>query len=150
MLRFEGEKELALPPTEVWTKLHDVRFLQQCIPGSESVVRVEADQLVCVLRPGFAFVRGTLEMTLRVLEAEPTNLIRIATHAKGIGSSTDVETLLSIAAQDGGTRVHWTTEIKSLGGLLKAVPQGLIKAAAQKVIADAWAAVEAKLHGEYC
>jgi hypothetical protein len=31
--------------------------------------------------------------------------------------------------------------------LLKAVPQGLLKAAAQKVINDAWTALEAKLQG---
>jgi carbon monoxide dehydrogenase subunit G len=145
MLRFEGDKDFAQPPAEVWAKLHDVQFLQQCIPGSESVVRSEADQVVCILRPGFAFVRGTLELTLRVVEAVPTSSIRIVTHTKGIGSTTDVEALLTIAPQDAGTRVHWTAEVKSLGGLLKAVPQGLIKAAAQKVVADAWTSVDAQL-----
>jgi hypothetical protein len=35
--------------------------------------------------------------------------------------------------------------VTQLGGLLKMVPQGLLQAAAQKVIADAWAALEKKL-----
>ena len=30
------------------------------------------------------------------------------------------------------TRVHWKAEVKQLGGLLKAVPAGLIRGAAQK------------------
>ena len=51
----------------------------------------------------------------------------------------------AFSAADGGSRVAWAVEITELGGLLKAVPQGLTKAAAQKVIADAWTAVEARL-----
>jgi len=67
--------------------------------------------------------------------------------AKGIGSSSEVEAALTFAAQPAGTRMHWQVEIKNLGGLLKAVPQGLIKAAAQKVIADALTTVDARLSG---
>ena len=90
-------------------------------------------------------MRGTLEVSLRVVEAVPHTSARLQVHSKGIGSTSDVEAQLTFAPRDSGTRVHWTVEIKSLGGLLKAVPQGLIKASAQKVIADAWAAVEAQL-----
>ena len=43
--------------------------------------------------------------------------------------------------------MHWIAEVKELGGLLKMVPQGLIRGAAQKVLDDAWTAVEAKLRG---
>ena len=32
----------------------------------------------------------------------------------------------------------WRAEVKSLGGLLKMVPSGLIRGAAQKVIEDVW------------
>ncbi len=37
--------------------------------------------------------------------------------------------------------------MKELGGLLKAVPSGLMQAAAQKVSADAWALAERRLGG---
>jgi carbon monoxide dehydrogenase subunit G len=99
-----------------------------------------------VLRPGFAFVRGTLEVTLRVAEAVPERSARLLAHSKGIGSSNDVEVHLGFAPQDGGTRVTWSADITALGGLLKAVPQGLIKAAAGKVIEDAWVAAAARLN----
>jgi carbon monoxide dehydrogenase subunit G len=56
-----------------------------------------------------------------------------------------VEAVLRLTPEGDGTRVAWTADVKSLGGLLKALPQGLLKASAQKVIGDIWAAVEAKL-----
>jgi carbon monoxide dehydrogenase subunit G len=145
MLHFEGDKDLPLAPADVAAKLSDARFLVRCIPGTESVAVAEADRAVCTLRPGFSFVRGTLEVSLRVVEAVPATSTRLALHSKGIGSSSEVEVQLTYAAQDGGTRVHWVVDITKLGGLLKAVPQGLIRGAAQKVIDDIWTGLEAKV-----
>ena len=145
MLHFEGDKDFPQPPAELWAKLSDLRFIVQCTPDVEAVVKTEANAAQIKVRPGFSFVRSTLEITLRVLEAVPRNSIRIAAHSKGIGSTSDVEASLVLAPRDDGTRIHWTADITALGGLLKAVPQGLIKASAQKVINDLWAALEARL-----
>jgi carbon monoxide dehydrogenase subunit G len=145
MLHFEGDEDFPQSPAELWAKLSDPRFLVQCIPDAEVVAKAEADTAVIKLRPGFSFVRGTLEITLKVVEAVPARSVRIAARSKGIGSTSDVETNLTFAAQGSGTRVHWAADINELGGLLKAVPRGLIKASAQKVINDLWAALAAKL-----
>lgn len=146
MVRFEGEKDFPQPPAEVWAKLSDARFLVPCIPDVESVAEVEADQARLVLRPGFSFVRGTLEVTLHVVDAVAPESARYTIANKGIGSSADVEATIALAPQGDGTRARWTAEVKTLGGLLKMVPPGLIRGAAQKVVQDAWTAVEAKLN----
>jgi carbon monoxide dehydrogenase subunit G len=147
MLHFEGDKDLSKPPAEVWAKLSDARFLVQCIPGGEVVGQPEAASAVCKLRPGFAFVRGTLEVTLRVIEAMPDTLVRLSLLSKGIGASSEVEGGLNLSLRGNDTRVHWTADVKTLGGLLKMVPKGLIQGAAESVIKDVWAQVEAKLAG---
>ena len=146
MVRFEGEKDFPQPPAELWSKLADARFLVQCIPDVESVKEQEADRAVMVLRPGFSFVRGTLETTLRVVDAIEPASARYVLANKGIGSSAEVEAIVALAPQGTGTRVRWTAEVKTLGGLLKMVPSGLIRGAAEKVINDAWATMEAKLN----
>jgi carbon monoxide dehydrogenase subunit G len=145
MQHFEGTRDFAQPPSEVWSKLTDARFLAQCLPGVESLNQADADAAECVLRPGFSFVRGTLELSLRVTERVKDVTAHILTHAKGIGSTSTVEAALRFAPQGNGTHLQWEADIKELGGLLKAVPQGLVRASAQKVIADAWAAVEVRL-----
>src|SRR6516165_6476229 len=87
MLHLEGEKDLSQAPKDVWNKLSDPQFLAQCIPGIESLTQTSPDSLKCTLRPGFTFVRGTLELTLAVLEKVPENFLRYLLTAKGIGSS---------------------------------------------------------------
>jgi carbon monoxide dehydrogenase subunit G len=148
MLHFEGDRNFALAPEAAWTRLSDARFLVQCIPDSEPTGSPEPGQATCKVRPGFAFVRGTLDVTLQVAEATAPASVRLLLHSKGIGSSSDVEVTFTLAAHEGGTRAHWDADIKHLGGLLKAVPSGLIRAAAQKVIGDVWASVETKLAAE--
>ena len=146
MVRFEGEKDFPQPPAELWARLSDARFLVQCMPDVESVAEAEVDHAKMVLRPGFSFVRGTLEATLHILDAVAPTTARYTIANKGIGSNADVEATIALAPQGIGTRVRWTAEIKTLGGLLKMVPSGLIRGAAQKVVNDTWNAVEAKLN----
>jgi carbon monoxide dehydrogenase subunit G len=145
MTRFEGDRDFPQPPNEIWNRLSDARFLVRCIPDVESVGEVQPDRANLVLKPGFSFVRGTLEAELRIVDAVAPGAVRILLHSKGIGSSSDAEVGLTLAEQDGGTRVHWVVEIKTLGGLLKMVPTGLIRGAAQKVVEDVWARVAEQL-----
>jgi carbon monoxide dehydrogenase subunit G len=144
MLHFEGDREFPLAPAELWPKLRDARFLVTCISNATVEGEPERDKAVCTVRPGFAFVRGTLRTTIEVLDAkEPTDL-RFRLSSKGIGTSSEVETALTIAAAGPGSRVRWTADVKRLGGLLKAMPAGLIRGAAQKTIEDVWQEVAKK------
>jgi carbon monoxide dehydrogenase subunit G len=145
MLRFEGDRDFSQPPAELWARLTDARFLVECIPDVEKVNELGPDHAALVLRPSFAFVRGTLEVTLDVVDKAAPETARVLLKSKGIGSSSNVEATLALAPHGEGTRVHWVAEVKELGGLLKMVPSGLIRGAAQKVINDAWDAVEKKL-----
>jgi carbon monoxide dehydrogenase subunit G len=142
MLHFEGDIVFSQNADDLWSRLSDARFLVQCIPGVESVSQAEPEQAVCVLRPGFAFVRGTLEISLRVVDPVSAKAVRFNVRSKGIGSSSTVEAALTFQSHNSSTQVHWTADVLELGGLLKAVPRGLIQGSAQKVIADVWAAIE--------
>jgi 2-furoyl-CoA dehydrogenase large subunit len=145
MLRFEGDRDFPQPPEELFAKLTDARFLAACIPDVEKVSEQEPDRAVFTVRPGLAFARGTLEVTLQVVERTPPTAARMVMTSKGVGSSITVEAALALTPRESGTRMHWVAEVKELGGLLKMVPQGLIRGAAQKVLEDAWKEVEAKL-----
>jgi len=147
MLQFEGDRDFPLPPADLFAKLTDARFLVQCLPDVDKVTECEADHAALVLRPSFAFVRGTLDMTMHIVEAVAPASARVRVHSKGIGSSSTVEAALAFSATADGTRVHWGADITELGGLLKMIPTGLIRGAAQKIIDDAWKMIEAKVTG---
>jgi carbon monoxide dehydrogenase subunit G len=146
MISLAGDKVFALSPLDLTAKLSDPAFLVQCIPDLESVAQLEAQRAVVTVRPGFAFIRGTLEVNLQVANVQPGQVVDFIVRGKGIGSSNTVAIQLAISSQDGGSQVHWTADVQELGGLLKAVPRGLIQATAQKVIEDVWRAAEARLN----
>src|SRR5262249_18721616 len=137
-----GDREIAKTPAEVWPRLSDARFLVKCIPDAEITGEPTPSKATCKVRPGLSFVRGTLVVTLQVEEAVDPSSVRLSLDSKGIGASSMVEANWAITGHEWGSRVHWTADVKSLGGLLKLVPQGLIRGAAQSVIHDVWAQVE--------
>jgi uncharacterized protein len=145
MLHFEGDRDFPQTPAELWPKLADIYFLAGCVPDAESVTFPETDSAQMVLRPGLAFVRGTLDLTMKLSDRIDRESARLHLTTKGVGTTSTVEAAYSLSASNGGTRLHWTADVTQLGGLLKAVPQGLLKAAAQKVINDAWTALERNL-----
>ena len=68
MLRFEGDRDFSQPSAELWTRLTDARFLVECIPDVEKVTELSPEQAALVLRPSFAFVRGSLEVKLDLVD----------------------------------------------------------------------------------
>jgi carbon monoxide dehydrogenase subunit G len=145
MLHLEGDKEFAQPREAVWAKLTDLTFLVQCIPDVTEVKEVTADTATVVQQVGFAFVRGSIELTIAKVEATPPAAARFRFTGKGIGTSSTVETAFRLEAKDGGSALHWSADVVQLGGLLKAVPQGLLHGAAQKIIGDLLKRIEEKL-----
>lgn len=148
MLRFDGSKELSASPDTVRAKLGDFAFLTSCIPDSE-LMGVGVGEVKFRVRPGFSFARGSLDVDMTKEAGEPDAIV-YRMHSKGIGSSSDVRAMLRPGPHPKGEGcvVTWSAEVVSLGGLLKAVPAGLIKAAAQKVIGDVWNEIDAKLKEE--
>lgn len=146
MLHLEGDKPFRQPPEKLFSRLTDLGFLLTCLPDVAQVKSVEAGRAIAIVRPSFAFVKGTLELTIEKLEELPPVSARLLFRNKGIGSSAEVEAGFTLSASEGGTKLHWVGELKSLGGLLKLVPRGLIQGAAQKVVADMLDGIERRLN----
>ena len=147
MQPFEGERIFPLPPEQLWPKLRDAAFLTQCIPESTPHEGGTRDKAMATVQPGFSFMRGSLDVTIEVIGGQEPTSITYSQKSKGIGSSSEVQTELTISPHEQGSMVRWRSEIKSMGGLLKLAPTGLLRAAAQKVIEDGWKGVAEKLKG---
>jgi carbon monoxide dehydrogenase subunit G len=145
MQPFDGERIFAMSPEHLWPRMRDAAFLAQCIPDGTPHPGASRDKATCTVRPGFSFASGSLEITIEVLGGEEPTTLKLAQISKGIGSSSEVETALTFFACEQGTKVIWRAEIKKLGGLLKMVPGGLIRGAANKVIEDVWTGVAQKI-----
>lgn len=144
-MRFEGEHLFSLTRPRLFDLLGDARFLVGCLPDATDVRAPGPDEAACSVRPSLSFVRGSLAVTLHVAERQAPAALRFVIHSKAIGSAAEVESRLAFAEVEGGTRVDWQTDITRLSGLLKMVPAGLIRGAAQQVINDLWAHIEKRV-----
>lgn len=143
MVHFEGVEPLPHSPAVVFAKLSDAGWLAQALPDVE-VTETTRDRAMWKVRPKFAFMAGTLDTTAEVLErAEP--VVRYRVISTSVGARSTMEATLTMKPSDTGTSIEWRSDLTELGGLLKLVPRGLIQAAAQKVIADVWAAIRSKM-----
>jgi len=145
MQPFEGERIFALPPEQLWPKLGDAAFLVTCIPDGTPHDGGTRDRAVCTVHPGFSFMRGSIDVTITILAGDEPTSLKYSQKSKGIGTTSEVETSLTLSPHESGTKVLWRAEVTSLGGLLKMVPTGLIRGAAQKVIDDVWNGVVEKI-----
>jgi len=147
MQHFEGERTFAMPVAELWPKLSDAAFLARCVPDATLKGDPSHDQAQYIVHPGFSFARGTLEVTMEILDRHEPESARFRLTSKGVGTSSVVESILKLTAEGQGTKVSWTAEVTQLGCLLKMVPAGLIRGAAHKVIEDVWDGIAKKLAG---
>jgi carbon monoxide dehydrogenase subunit G len=143
-MQMEGDRDFVLPPQELFTKLSDAVFLAGCLEGVE-VLRAERSAAAWRMRPKLAFMTGSIDTELTILDAVAPTAMKAMVFSKGIGATTTVVTELAFQAHGAGTRVHWKADVSQLTGLLKMAPPGLIQAAARKVVEDVWTQIERKL-----
>ena len=145
MQSFDGERTFTLSPEKLWPKLRDMAFLATCVPDASAHEGATRDRAAATVKPGFSFMRGSLDITAEILDSKEPTSVKYRLTSKGIGSSSVVETALTLTPHEQGTKVAYRAEVTSLGGLLKMVPAGLIRGAAQQVIEDVWTGVGAKI-----
>lgn len=145
MIHFQGDRSFSLPVNALFTKLSDASFLVGCLKDVEEVSQASGDRASWKLKPGFSFIRGTLDITMDVVERTPDSAVKLKLVSRGIGATSTVQALLEFLKTETGASVHWSADITEMTGLLKLVPKGLISSTAGKVIEDTWNDIEKKL-----
>ena len=146
MMHFEGDRQLAATPADAWSKLTDPRFLVQCIQGAQPSSEPDTEQQAhCVVRPNLAFARGATALTIKIAETDEPSHLCVMVLGQGANFSSEVETHLTLSEHQGGTRVHWTADVKKIGGMLQMAPTTQVQAAAQKICQEVWSLVSARI-----
>lgn len=144
-LEFTGTEHFPIPPESLFAKLTDLDFVAEGIPDLVSAEKVSDTEMTCRVRPGFAFLRGTLDVSMALVDLSAPTSARMKVAGKGIGASLELETTMEIDRLANGCELRWRSEVTKLGGLLKSVSKGLIQGAAAKVSADVWADLHRRL-----
>src|SRR3954463_9807238 len=97
MQQFEGERTFSLPVEQVWARLSDAAFLVRCVPEATVHGEPERDRARYAVKPGFSFARGSMDVTMEIVEREDPGAVKFRLTSKGIGSSNVVETALRMS-----------------------------------------------------
>ena len=145
MLTFGGDESFAVSPERLFAALTDLDRLPRSIPDLVSAEKTDERTLRCVVRPGFSFLRGTLKLTIAIVDLQPPTSARMQLSAAGIGTQIQVASELQIAPSESGSRLTWSATVVELKGLVATVSRPLIAAAAEKTIRQAWQRLHAEL-----
>lgn len=138
---FTGEETFKADPAKVFGVVTDLDALARAVPGLVSSERIDATSVKCVVKPGLSFIGGSVKATLSVPETKAPERAVIRVLSTGIGMTLNIDATLAISGGPGETRLAWSAQVVSMSGLVKAAPAALVRAAADKVIRDGWAAL---------
>ncbi len=144
-LTFGGQEMFASAPTRLFQLLTDVDSMARVIPDLASSEKLSDRAIRCVVRPGFSFLRGTLNLDLNLSDVQPDSRARMTVDASGIGVNMTVVSELEVQPQDQGSVLHWSATIPQMRGLVATLSPALIRAAADQVIRHTWSLVREEL-----
>ena len=143
-MTLDGSHHFKAPRDRVWALFNDPGVLARATPGCERLDPVGPDEFEATLSVGVAAVKGTYQGRLAITDKRP--LEGYILHVEGTGRPGFVkgEGRLSLSDQDGGTLATINAEAQ-VGGLIAAVGQRLIGAAARMLMSQFFSALEAEL-----
>ena len=143
-MTLDGSHHFKAPRERVWALFNDPGVLSRATPGCERLEPVGPDEFEATLSVGVAAVKGTYQGRLAITDKRP--LEGYVLHVEGTGRPGFVkgEGRLSLSDQDGGTLATINAEAQ-VGGLIAAVGQRLVGAAARMLMSQFFSALEAEL-----
>lgn len=146
-LEFSGREKFAVPAQVVFDKLVDLDFIAGGMPNVVSSTKSSDTAMQCKVRPKTVFYSGTLDVAVEIVDKDPPNSARMKVASKGIGATIEWVTEMRVTPDADGKSCHvdWSSQVTQLGGLLKSVSKGIIKASAEKMSAETWSGLHDRL-----
>ena len=143
-MKISGTHLLNAPRQRVWESLNDPAFLQECLPGCESMEAIGPDQYQVTLTIGIAVVKGKYTGTVTLSEKEPPQRFKMRVEGKGTGGFMQGTGLLELSEDPQGTQVTYTGDVQ-VGGPIASVGQRLLEGAAKMMVGQFFNAVNKRL-----
>lgn len=140
----DGTHLFNAPRDRVWAAFTDPVVLARATPGCERLDPLGPDEFEATLSVGVAAVKGTYQGRLAITDKRPPESYTLQVEGNGRPGFVKGEGRLSLTEEDGGTRVTIRAEAQ-VGGLIAAVGQRLLGAAARMLVEQFFSALEAEL-----
>lgn len=144
-MEITGSQMLVASRQKVWDALNDPDVLKQCLPGCESVEKINAQQYTVIMSAAIGPLRARFNGTLRMTDATPPSACTMVFEGQGgpVGfgkGSSSVE----LTETSEGTQLSYTASAQ-VGGKLAQVGSRLIDSVARKMADDFFKAFKKQL-----
>lgn len=144
-MHFEGTIEIAAPRDRVWSFVTDPTQVGQCGPGVESVEQIDANHFKAKAKVGIGFISARFNSDGEMSIIAAPELAEVKIHGQAPGSAADAVASMHLShGGEGITIMAWKADV-TISGTLASVGARLIEGTANKLIAQTFACMKAKL-----
>jgi carbon monoxide dehydrogenase subunit G len=143
-MSIRGEYRIAAPRAAVWDALNDTATLQACIPGCESMNRLNDTEIEAKILAQLGPIRSTFATRIVLSEMDPPNGYRLTGEGKGPTGFGKGSARVDLVEDGAYTVLTYTAEL-GLGGKLAQVGSRLVEAASRQLADQFFAALSARL-----
>ncbi len=143
-MTLDGTHHFSAPRDRVWAAFTDPAVLARVTPGCERLDPVAPDEFEATLSVGVSAVKGVYQGKLAILDKKPSEGYTLWVEGSGRPGFVKGEGRLTLTDEDGGTRATIRGEAQ-VGGVIAAVGQRLLGAAAHMLMEQFFSALEAEV-----
>ena len=135
-MEFRGRYLIPAPADVVWKALNDPETLSQCVPGCESMEKIDETQFNAVATLKIGPVKATFKATIRLSDLDPPHRCTLRGEGQGgVAGFARGEAQVVLEPEAGGTALSYTANA-TIGGKLAQIGQRLIDGAAKQIADD--------------
>ncbi|HET7472444.1 MAG TPA: carbon monoxide dehydrogenase subunit G [Candidatus Limnocylindrales bacterium] len=144
-MQFAGTVAIAAPRDRVWAFVIDPNQVGQCGPGVESIEVIDDSHFKATAKVGIGFISARFVVNMEMAELQPPDRAVIKAHGQAPGSAVDATAQMALSdGADGGTTMDWSADV-AIAGTLASLGARLIEGTANKMIAQTFDCMKAKL-----
>ncbi len=146
-MHFQGTVQIAAPRDQVWAYVTDPNRVGACGPGVESIELIDATHFKARAKVGIGFISAKFVVDGEMAVVTAQEVAEVKARGQAPGSAVDATATMRLSDGSIGTTVMaWDAEV-AISGTLASLGARLIEGTANKMIAQTFACMKAKLEG---
>ena len=129
----ESEFTVPAPREALLARLFDAGFMASCLPGCESLERIDDDSYRAVVVVAMAGIKARFQLLVEITRRDESNVWAVTRGEEGGQASTlQADSHVQLEPADGGTLVRYRSDV-NLSGRLGRFALGMMKKKAQGI-----------------
>ena len=135
-MEMNSQQHIAAPRDRVWAALNDPEVIRNCIPGCESLERLDGDELAATVVLKVGPVKASFKGKVRFENmVAPISMTLVGEGSGGIAGHARGSADVTLTEEDGGTLLTYVIDAQ-VGGKIAQLGARLIQSTSQKLAGE--------------